>query len=130
MNQTNTMAVPRLQFARLATLKSSELVTEIEEKLPRVEELRKMLSLLTVEARVKGVTLDDEASANDPVVADLRARIDPVVEEIIGIQKGFEYRAAINQQIKDVLLNGGESGSSFEVPISLAAMLLNIKIPG
>lgn len=130
MNLTNTMAVPRLQFAKLAVQKSNEFVADIEAQLPRVEELKKMLGLLTAEARAKGVTLDDEASAKDPVVADLRARIDPVVEEIIRMQKDIEQRAAINQQIRDVLQGGGETSGSLEVPISLAAMMLNIKIPG
>ena len=130
MNLTNTMAVPRLQFAKLAVQKSNEFVADIEDQLPRVEELKKMLSLLTAEARAKGVTLDDEASAKDPVVADLRARIDPVVEEIIRMQNDIEQRAAINQQIRDVLQGGGETSGSLEVPISLAAMMLNIKIPG
>ncbi len=130
MNLTNTMAVPRLQFAKLAVQKSNEFVADIEAQLPRVEELKKMLSLLTAEARAKGVTLDDEASAKDPVVADLRARIDPVVEEIIRMQNDIEQRAAINQQIRDVLQGGGETSGSLEVPISLAAMMLNIKIPG
>ena len=130
MNLTNTMAVPRLQFAKLAVQKSNEFVADIEAQLPRVEELKKMLSLLTAEARAKGVTLDDEASAKDPVVADLRARIDPVVEEIIRMQKDIEQRAAINQQLRDVLQGGGETSGSLEVPISLAAMMLNIKIPG
>ncbi len=130
MNLTNTMAVPRLQFAKLAVQKSNEFVADIEAQLPRVEELKKMLSLLTAEARAKGVTLDDEASAKDPVVADLRARIDPVVEEIIRMQKDIEQRAAINQQIRDVLQGGRETSGSLEVPISLAAMMLNIKIPG
>tara|TARA_Y100000815_G_C13074552_1_gene399550 strand:+ start:138 stop:512 length:375 start_codon:yes stop_codon:yes gene_type:complete len=124
------MAVPRLQFAKLAVQKSNEFVADIEAQLPRVEELKKMLSLLTAEARAKGVTLDDEASAKDPVVADLRARIDPVVEEIIRMQNDIEQRAAINQQIRDVLQGGGETSGSLEVPISLAAMMLNIKIPG
>lgn len=130
MNLTNTMAVPRLQFARLAVQKSNEFVADIEAQLPRVEELKKMLSLLTAEARAKGVALDDEATAKNPVVADLRARIDPVVEEIIRMQKDIERRAAINQQIRDVLQGGGETGGSLEVPISLAATMLNIKIPG
>lgn len=98
MDAHNTIQLPRRQFIQLV-LKNGE---RLGEEIKASEDLPDKISALCQEAKDAGVQLDDAAAAENPIVADIRRRLDPLVKKVGDIRANVKLQQQASADAKSV----------------------------
>jgi hypothetical protein len=129
MSLNGTVQISRSQFITAAASyiesEAASLITTMDDAKPLVDQLNGIAS----EARAYGVQLDDESAKADPVVAELRSRIDPLVKKIKHIQEKLDEEIQESNRLKDMvktIISDGVNGTiSLSVPDAMRLLKMD-----
>jgi hypothetical protein len=129
MSLQETVQISREEFiATAASFIQAE--TEIlTRKMNSAEPLVEQIGNLAAEARAAGVLLDDASAAENPVAADIRSRMDPLVAQISAIQRDIGEVRHISETAR-ALIDDGIDGTPVFLSASDALRLLRVDLSG
>lgn len=125
MQSLGTIELSRSQYVKLVSSYLEKTAPKLIEDMENSTTLTDQISALAEEARVAKVRLDDQAVADNPVAADIRRRLDPIVAKVNDLNARRQALSRMADHARD-LSREGFDGPPVQISTFLALSMMGL----